>query len=405
ESVLSPLLFSIAIASLRSAAAVVGRSQVLVNMVVYADDLALWATSPPNRRQEMCLVVSCPTYALPLVTLNSTQQENLEKAQREGLRICLGTPRSTSSHKTLVEASVATICATLQKRALGHLIRMKNGRSMDSLIMKIVQKTESVLGRALCQLGDIVGTAVTLADLPPLQEHPEALDVDLHIPELRSSRTATTIILRTLALSNIKDQYHGWAQVFTDGSVRPTDGSSTAAAAFDAAGVGLSECLTHHATSTTTELAAILLALKTVQKGSTRGGKWVIVCVSQAALSMLDNLDRAPPLARRIAAEAMALEQLGHLLRFQWLPSHCGIKGKKIADQMANFAHDEPSTPTSKVPPSADAKLLVAREFASQYPDARMAQGDRPARLPAHMNRATAAAFHRLWKGSALTPA
>ncbi|KAM7281540.1 uncharacterized protein ISCGN_005707, partial [Ixodes scapularis] len=172
-----------------------------------------------------------------------------------------------------------------------------------------------------------------------------------------------------------------------------------------AAGVGLSVRLTHHATSTTTELTTILLALEAVQKGSSRGGKWVILCDSQAALSMLDNLERAPPLARRIAAEAMALEQLGHQFRFQWLPSHCGIKGNEIADHMANFAHDEPSTPTSKVPPSADATLLVAREIASQHPDARMAQGDHPARLPARINRATAAVFHRLRTGSALTPA
>ncbi|KAG0427469.1 hypothetical protein HPB47_025483 [Ixodes persulcatus] len=358
------------------------RSRFLVNMAVYADDAALWATSPPNCRQEMVkefqraltntvhrlhelgldisaekttalpavdavlqkmrtrtntlralggttwgtsqammlamykgLVVSCPTYALPLVTLNSTQQENLEKAQRVALRICLGTPRSASSHKTLVEAGVATICATLQKRTLGHLIRMKNGRSTGSLIMKIAQRTESGLGRALCQLGDIAGTAAAQADLPPLQERPQPMDFDLHIPGLRSRRTATAVTLRTLALSHIEDQYHGWAQVFTDGSVRPTDGSSTAAAAFEAAGVGLSARLTHHATCTTTELAAILLALKAVQKGSTRVGKWVILCDSQAALSMLDNLERAPPLARRIAAEAMALEQLGHQFR------------------------------------------------------------------------------------------
>ncbi|KAM7283889.1 uncharacterized protein ISCGN_000994 [Ixodes scapularis] len=142
------------------------------------------------------------------------------------------------------------------------------------------------------QIKDIAATAAALADLPPLQERPQPMDVDLHIPGLRSRRTATTVTLRTLALSHIEDQYHGWAQVFTDGSVRPTDGSSTAAAAFEAAGVGLSARLAHHATSTTTELAAILLALEAVQKGSTRGGKWAVLCDSQAAFSMLDNLER-----------------------------------------------------------------------------------------------------------------
>ncbi|KAG0440235.1 hypothetical protein HPB47_016364, partial [Ixodes persulcatus] len=294
ESVLSPLPFSIAIASLPSA----GCNAVLQKMRTRTNTLQTFGGTTWGTLQAMMLamykglVVSCPTYALPLVTLNSIQQENPEKAQREGLRICLGTPRSASSHKTLVEAGGATICATPQKRALGHLIRMKNGRSMGSLILKTAQKTESVLGRALYQLGDIAGTAATLADLSPLQESPQALDVDLHIPEWRSSRTSTTMILRTLALSHIEEQYHGWTQVFTDGSVRPTDGSSPAAAAFEAAGVGLIERLTHHATITTTELAANLLALKTVQNGSTKGGKWVILCDSQAALSMLDNLDR-----------------------------------------------------------------------------------------------------------------
>ncbi|KAG0439924.1 hypothetical protein HPB47_016463 [Ixodes persulcatus] len=156
------------------------------------------------------------------------------------------------------------------------------------------------------------------------------------------------------------------------------ESSSTAAAAFETVGVGLSARRAHHATNTTTDLAAILLALEAFEKGSTRGGKWVISCDSQATLSLLDNLERAPPLARRIAAEAMALEQLGHQFRFQWLPSHCGIMENEIADQMANFAHDEPSTPTSKVPPSAEAKLLVAREIASQHPDACMhEQGNR----------------------------
>ncbi|KAG0427384.1 hypothetical protein HPB47_025573, partial [Ixodes persulcatus] len=89
-------------------------------------------------------------------------------------------------------------------------------------------------------------------------------------------------------------------------------GQKTSARALVCARATGSSRLTHHATSTTTQLAAILLALEAVQKGSTRGGKWVILCDSQAALSMLDNLERAPPLARRIAAEAMALEKLGH---------------------------------------------------------------------------------------------
>ncbi|KAG0424357.1 hypothetical protein HPB47_028436 [Ixodes persulcatus] len=316
---------------------------------VYADDVALWDTSPPNRREEMVrelqraltntvhrlhelglgisaekttalfqapilptadavsqkmrtrintlralggttmlamykgLVVSSPTYALPLVTHNSTQQQKkkntIERAQRLALRICLGTPRTASSHKTLVEAGVATICATLQKRALGHLIRMEDGRSTCTLIMKIVQRTESGLGRALYQLGGIAGTAAAQANLPQLQERPQPLDVALHIAGLRSRRTAKIVTLRTLPLSHIEDLYHGWGQVFTNGSVRPTDGSSFALAAFHAAGVGLSERLRHHATSTTTELAAIMLVLHTSTTTSCFRRRTTLLCL------------------------------------------------------------------------------------------------------------------------------
>ncbi|KAG0426305.1 hypothetical protein HPB47_026573 [Ixodes persulcatus] len=52
-SVISPLLFSLAISSLPTAAKVGEKPNYPINMAVYADDVALWATSSSHRRQTM----------------------------------------------------------------------------------------------------------------------------------------------------------------------------------------------------------------------------------------------------------------------------------------------------------------------------------------------------------------
>lgn len=357
------------------------------------------------------LITSRPTYALPLVKLSATKLASIEQVNRVALRVCLGIPRCASSEKTLVEARANTITNEMLRRCLGHLIRMENERSTGSLIMRIAERTHSSLAHSLALLGDVAGTAEPLRELPPLHHDPHPLDVDLHIPGIRSRKKAATVTLRQLAESHIEERCAGCTRVYTDGSVRPTDGSSTAAVVFVAEGDGVrvttsnSARLGHHATSTTTELAAILLALQGIQRDGGAMGSWAILSDSQAAIAMLDGLARAPPLARRIAAEAAALMRRGHKIKFQWLPSHCGIRGNEEADRLADAAHDDPNTPASSVLPSADAKLLVARSVAALHPDSRKASGDHPAPLPSRMDRATAAVYHRIRTGSATTPA
>ncbi|KAG0433622.1 hypothetical protein HPB47_019743 [Ixodes persulcatus] len=470
-SVVSLLLFALAIASLPAAARVGEEPALPISMAVYADDVALWATAPGYRRQRMAcalqkaltntvyhlhqlglttsaektvalcyaprrpskfqptlfirdvpvrvektatypgltfdrrlswgpamqvvlqrmrthtnilralggttwgtsqqmllqlykgLILPRPLYALPLVRLSGNQIENLERAQRVALRICIEVPRSASSRHTLTEAGMNSVENLLQERALGHLIRMSNCDSTITLLLGITERTDSELGTHLCTLGDIAGTPGPLAPLPALHTDPHPLRVSICIPGLRTKKSAAVVTARQLTESHLDAEYDGQTRVFTDGSVNPSGGTATAAAFFEAAAIGIHERLSHQASSTTAELAAIRLALWGIRTGCARGLSWVYLSDSRAALGLLSGLERATPLARSVAQDAAELQ----------------VKGHEI--------------------------LLVRRTITRQNPDPRVAAGTFSARLPRGLDRHTAAVLHRLRTGSAFTPA
>ncbi|XP_040073492.1 uncharacterized protein LOC120845989 [Ixodes scapularis] len=512
-SVVSPLLFALAIASLPAAARVGEEPAYPISMAVYADDVALWSTAPSYRRQRMVcalqraltnavyrlhqlglaisaektialcyapkrpskfmptlcigdtpvklaktatylgvtldsrlswgpsmrevlqkmrthanilrmlggttwgtsshmmlqlyrgLILARPLYALPFATLSANQLKNLEQAQRVALRICLGVPRTASSRHTLTESRINSVENIMQERALGHLTRMSNCDSTITLLMRIAERAESRLGAHLCTLGDIAGTPGPLAPLPELHKDPHPLRISLHIPGLRSKKNVAVVVARQLTEDHLVTQYDGWTRVYTDGSVDPSGGTATAAAFFEAAAVGTSERLDHQASSLTAELAAIRLALWGIRTGCTQALRWVILSDSRSALELLSRLERATPLARSIAQDAVELQQEGNNIAFQWLPSHCGIRGNEVVDFLAVRAHKDPECPLSTVPRFSDAKLLVRRAITLQHPDPVVVAGAFPARVPRGFDRQTAAVMYRLRTGSAFTPA
>ncbi|KAM7293279.1 uncharacterized protein ISCGN_026409 [Ixodes scapularis] len=111
------------------------------------------------------------------------------------------------------------------------------------------------------------------------------------------------------------------------------------------------------------------------------------------------------PSYRRQRMDAVELQQEGNNIAFQWLPSHCGIRGNEVVDFLAVRAHKDPECPLSTVPRFSDAKLLVRRAIALQHPDPVVVAGAFPARVPRGFDRQTAAVMHRLRTGSAFTPA
>ncbi|KAG0423238.1 hypothetical protein HPB47_000973 [Ixodes persulcatus] len=147
------------------------------------------------------------------------------------------------------------------------------------------------------------------------------------------------------------------------------------------------ERLAFHASSTTTELAALQLGLRLLDENEP--AQVVVLADSRAALSLLHSPDRSPQLATEVVE--------------RWLPSHCGTSGNERADQLAARAHGDPGCPLSPVPPFADARLLVRRRVALSHPE--LEHGPLPRRLPRRLTRGAAAALYRLRTGSSFTPA
>ncbi|KAG0433444.1 hypothetical protein HPB47_019930 [Ixodes persulcatus] len=304
--------------------------------------------------------------------------------------ICLGVPRTASSRHTLTESRINSVENIMQERALGHVTRMSNCDSTITLLMKIAERSESRLGAHFCTLGDIV--------TPPSADQP-------HIPGLRTKKNVAVVAARQLTEDHLVTQYDGWTRLYTDGSVDPSGGTATAVAFFQAAAVGTIERLAHQASSTTAELATIRLALWGIRTGCTQALRWVIPSDSRSALELLSRLERATPLARSIAQGAVELQQEGNDIAFQWLPSHCGIRGNEVVDFLAVRAHKDPECPLSTVPRFSDTKLLVRKAIAVQHPDPVVVTCAFPAQIPRGFDRQTAAVMHRLRTGSAFTPA
>ncbi|KAG0424547.1 hypothetical protein HPB47_028229 [Ixodes persulcatus] len=281
---------------------------------------------------------------------------------------------------TYTEAFANTIGNHLQKRALGHLIRITTCESAAPLLARIAERPESRLGQLLSVLGDVAGPSPSLIHCHHSTRH-----------HTRWPSTPTST---------------GWAHVEKQPTWRPdswprTTSSSTAPVG--GAEGGRASCIPgdehhHRARRDTSRTAPRFLC------GCRGPDDWLPLSDSQAALAQLYSLERASPLAREIAGEVLLLESLGHRLAFQWVSSYCGIPGNESANNLAERVHDEAAFRTSDIGPFADAKLLVARAAAEDHPDQRCAAGDRLARLPRNANRQVAAVVHRIQNGCTRTP-
>ncbi|KAG0444249.1 hypothetical protein HPB47_014004, partial [Ixodes persulcatus] len=160
------------------------------------------------------LALSVPLYALPLLGLSASQTENLEATQRIDLRVCLGVFRS--AHSDMSSASPPAS----QLLHCWHASR----------------RPESRLGHLLCVLGDVAGPSPALAQLPALHTDPHPLAITLHVDGMSTRRRTADIAARQLAHNHV-----------------------------ERAALGAGERLAFWSTSTTAELAAILLALRLVR--------------------------------------------------------------------------------------------------------------------------------------------
>ena len=146
-----------------------------------------------------------------------------------------------------------------------------------------------------------------------------------------------------LFLELISTQYNGYLRIYTDGSHTQSPPSSPAAIYSEYLSISKVWRLDGRHSVVTAELFALLGALSFI-KDTLTPQPIAIFSDSQSALSLLSTF--CPTTHRQLVFEfhsmLSSLYTLGYVLRFQWIPSHVGIRGNRIVDSAATMAHSSP---------------------------------------------------------------
>ena len=120
----------------------------------------------------------------------------------------------------------------------------------------------------------------------------------------------------------------------------------------------LSKRLPNNSTIFAAEATAITLALNYYRHMDPVQHDVVIYSDSMSCLQAIEGEDTNSPLICQIMNLLWALSDKGTCVRFCWVPSHCGIEGNEIVDQLAKETLDHDIDPLTTVH-FADLKPLV----------------------------------------------
>lgn len=128
--------------------------------------------------------------------------------------------------------------------------------------------------------------------------------------------------------------------------------------------------------SSDAELTAILEALRAVE--TLQLSKAVICTDSRCALQRIQRRYTCCHLALEARKRIQSLAAQGSHVTLQWVPSHKGIPGNEMADQLARRAASEAGPPAIFIPISSATKRRIASHVWSFHPDPRTANGNAP---------------------------
>jgi ribonuclease HI len=113
----------------------------------------------------------------------------------------------------------------------------------------------------------------------------------------------------------------------------------------------------------TAELVAILYTLDFIL--SCEDDQFVIVCDSLSSIEAIGHFQISNPIVFRTLQKITALQELDKNLILIWCPSHCGIQGNEVADNLAKQALSQ-SISNFKLP-YTDFKNKIQRYCRSQW--------------------------------------
>ncbi|XP_037290898.1 uncharacterized protein LOC119186339 [Rhipicephalus microplus] len=317
-------------------------------------------------------------YGLPLAALTRSNWETLDAAHRIAIRQFFSLPRSSQIGPTLAEAGDMPLSLRADLRALNHIERMKCSRHGQQLVFWLSSLPYSRMGQCAAAFYALIPSSPDVNDYSAPPCHHRPLKIRTQLPGVASKRTTPVCALRHETAATF-DELSGRLLVFTDGSVL-NDGCAAAACVVPSLELHNQCRLACEASSTIAELAALDLAADALIQ--LRAPSAAVLSDSRAALQLLAQDARRPPVATRIARKLEAVQDLGCDLVLQWIPAHVGISGNEVADELAKEAHS-PGTPVTTAVSTFDiARLRTRCSVTARHPDPRVAAGQPPRPLP-----------------------
>lgn len=311
------------------------------------------------RTMYIAYVRSVIDYAAPvLANYDKGRLNKLELIQNEAMRIILGCPKSTKVSNMRLELGLHSIMDRIKELNTVHGLRtLRDERNT-------LQKLELINIMGMDEHSGQSWAAVTARDLnyynvvdihctPPLKHNLapwNESNIEINIPRLpcRKSDMAITVMRANYleVIATMSEDNSIIDQVYCDGSLCTITGRAGAAITIHNQWEGSQNCekiarLHDWASSTQSELLAILIGLKTIEE---RRNNTLIISDSMAALHSLTSKNAVhATLVERIRKSIHRIKSYGVTVMFVWMPSHINISGNERADVLAKQASQKES--------------------------------------------------------------
>lgn len=279
-------------------------------------------------------------------TAAKTHQQTLDRVQNQALRIITGSMKSTPIQAM---EKVTAIPPLSKRRDAKLMVQAQKYRSLPEHPMgkRLEKGTKNRLKRSSFlhetrrlerqHQGSLPSTTlpITTDDLPePWKQDPWNVHLSLTVPGVSSGDAQDSGVKRTLTLAMLEDQYpqEAWIHAYTDGS-------ATNATANGGAGVYMTTPGGQDTTASiptgklcsnyAAEVHALTKAAELVRDSHSDCHQVVFLTDALSALEALagNKLPRLMQLLQELSRKRRVV--------LQWVPSHCGLPGNEMADQLA----------------------------------------------------------------------
>ena len=302
----------------------------------------------------------------------------LNTIQNQGLRLATGAFRT--SPETSLHVETNTMPLELRRKQLTLQYATKIGSTPQNPVFNcLFQTSEMIIQKTKKNKTAIKPIGLRIkSDLKKINFHPQNLmthktpnpplweltgaNIDLELTKF-PKQTTTPKTFKENFSDIMFNKYADYKKIYTDGSKSDTAVGAAAVPLID----DLDEInarLPEDASIFTAEATAIDMALSIINKA--KETKFVICTDSLSCLMALKTLDTPDPRILKLKMKIHEISLKNKSIVLAWIPSHVGIDGNDMADELAKEALDSETTNNIKLP-YTDYKPKIKQLVTSQW--------------------------------------